>query len=332
MARFRGRAKDDQHRDGFSQRAAQPQHRRRDDTATTERQHGHPHHLPLGGSQRLRRFHLNGRGLPEHFSRYRGDDRQDHRRKDDAGGENGAAAGQGNVALLEQKQPPQVAIEKLRDRLEFGRQHEDSPQPEDDRRHRGQQINHRSERTRQPFRHVLGEEHRDPDRDRHGHYQRGYRAQRRDHEQVADAERQVFRTGGIEFGAGEEVRVVGTQRRDSANQQEYCDQQDRNDDRRTGGGGGQLEQLVAPPRLVRLSRLRRRPSLGRRTGEHPARHDTPDHAMAFTAVDNFDLNESGMGMYPLSAKPFWPAPMVLCRNALTAVPTWESGYFEQTIS
>ena len=28
------------------------------------------------------------------------------------------------------------------------------------------------------------------------------------------------------------------------------------------------------------------------------------HAIALTAVDNLDLKESGMGMYPLSAKPF----------------------------
>jgi hypothetical protein len=28
------------------------------------------------------------------------------------------------------------------------------------------------------------------------------------------------------------------------------------------------------------------------------------HAMALTAVDNLDLKESGMGMYPLSAKRF----------------------------
>ena len=31
---------------------------------------------------------------------------------------------------------------------------------------------------------------------------------------------------------------------------------------------------------------------------------TSDHAMALTAVDNLDLNASGIGIYPLSAKPF----------------------------
>jgi len=53
--------------------------------------------------------------------------------------------------------------------------------------------------------------------------------------------------------------------------------------------------------------------------------------MALTAADNLEPNASGMGMYPLSAKPFWPAPMVLCRNAFTAAPTCGSRYFEQTI-
>ena len=57
-----------------------------------------------------------------------------------------------------------------------------------------------------------------------------------------------------------------------------------------------------------------------------------DQAMALTAVDSLDLKASGIGMYPLSAKPFWPGPMVACRNALTAVPTWLSEYFEQTTS
>ena len=57
-----------------------------------------------------------------------------------------------------------------------------------------------------------------------------------------------------------------------------------------------------------------------------------DQAMALTAVDSLDLKASGIGMYPLSARPFWPGPMVACRNALTAVPTWLSEYFEQTTS
>jgi hypothetical protein len=57
-----------------------------------------------------------------------------------------------------------------------------------------------------------------------------------------------------------------------------------------------------------------------------------DQAMALTAADSLDLKASGIGMYPLSANPFWPGPMVDCRNALTAVPTWLSEYFEQTIS
>jgi len=54
--------------------------------------------------------------------------------------------------------------------------------------------------------------------------------------------------------------------------------------------------------------------------------------MALTAVDNRDLSPPGMGMYPLSDRPFWPAPIVLCSNAFTAAPACESGYFEHTIS
>src|ERR1700758_1496702 len=39
-----------------------------------------------------------------------------------------------------------------------------------------------------------------------------------------------------------------------------------------------------------------------------------------------------MGIYPCSVRSFWPAPIALSRNAFTAVPTWESWYFEHTIS
>ena len=36
--------------------------------------------------------------------------------------------------------------------------------------------------------------------------------------------------------------------------------------------------------------------------------------MAFTAAFNHNFHASGTGIYPLSARPFCPAPMVLCRN------------------
>ena len=54
--------------------------------------------------------------------------------------------------------------------------------------------------------------------------------------------------------------------------------------------------------------------------------------MALTAVDTFDWKSSGSGMYPLSASPAWPLPIVDCRNAFTALPVSASGYFEQTSS
>lgn len=100
---------------------------------------------------------------------------------------------------------------------------------------------------------------------------------------------------------------------------------------RTGSGGDQLEQSLAPSHLARISRCQRRLCPGR-SGQRPSGHAIADYAMALTAVDNLDLNASGMGIYPLSSKPFWPAPMVLCRKAFTAIPTWGSEYFEQTIS
>src|SRR5947209_7011024 len=73
-------------------------------------------------------------------------------------------------------------------------------------------------------------------------------------------------------------------------------------------------------------------SLARRAGTVAVGMMNVDQAIASTAVDNLVLKAPGIGIYPLSAKPFWPGPMVACRNALTAVPIWLSEYFEQTIS
>ncbi len=92
-----------------------------------------------------------------------------------------------------------------------------------------------------------------------------------------------------------------------------------------GEGGDRLEQSVARPCLGSVAG---RCSAGAVAVDMMAL----DQAMALTAVDSLDLKASGIGMYPLSAKPFWPGPMVACRNALTAVPTWLSEYFEQTTS
>ena len=58
------------------------------------------------------------RRLDEHLARDRGDDRQDHHRQHDAGGEDRAAAGHRRVAGLEQEEPAQVLVEPHRERLE----------------------------------------------------------------------------------------------------------------------------------------------------------------------------------------------------------------------
>lgn len=59
---------------------------------------------------------------------------------------------------------------------------------------------------------------------------------------------------------------------------------------------------------------------------------TSIHEMELTAANSRGLNSAGMGIYPVPARSFWPAPIALCRNAFTAIPTWGSGYFEHTIS
>ena len=48
---------------------------------------------------------------------------------------------------------------------------------------------------------------------------------------------------------------------------------------------------------------------------------TSHHLIESIAASSRGLNSVGMGTYPLLARSFWPAPIVLCRNAFTAAPT-----------
>src|ERR1700739_2414080 len=103
------------------------------------------------------------------------------------------------------------------------------------------------------------------------------------------------------------------------------------DDRRTIATSGSLESPSWSPCRTRASMAVSTGAVlvdGPATG-FPGPGAPQIHVMALTALLNPLFHASGIGMYPLSAKPFWPAPMVLCRNAFTAVPTCESGYFEQ---
>ncbi len=138
-----------------------------------------------------------GHGL-EDVAHHRSDERHDHQRQDQPGGEDADA---------ERRAREQRDAGGGQPRLDVGldqrREDEQAPDAVDDRRHAGEQFDRGAERAAQPQRAGLGEEHRDAETDRHGDQQRDRRgddgAVDRDHRAV-DV---VRRTPG---GAGQESR------------------------------------------------------------------------------------------------------------------------------
>ena len=71
----------------LAERAAEAEHRGGDDAGAAEGQHRHADDLPAGGAERQAASSCISRHLQEDLAARRGDDRQDHDRQHDAGGE-----------------------------------------------------------------------------------------------------------------------------------------------------------------------------------------------------------------------------------------------------
>ena len=188
------------------------------------------------------------RGLPEHFARYRRDDRQDHHRQHDARGEDRAAAGHRDVAVGEQRQPAQVCRSAIvRTASMTGASTKHPPQPEDDRRHRRQQVDDPTERTCASLGWCVVASGTSQCRSRSALPAAGAVAElstvTMSRSRMPNA--RLLRVGRRELGAGEEVRLVRAQRRYRLGQQEHGDQHDRHHDHQTRGGGEPLEYGVA---------------------------------------------------------------------------------------
>ena len=104
----------------------------------------------------------------EHLARDRGDDRRDHDRDDDPGGH---VAQAGLARVGEERLQDRDVAGRRRDVLvdvgERRAQHEERPQPVDDRRDRGEEVDGVDHGPAQPPRRDLGDEQRDPDAHRH---------------------------------------------------------------------------------------------------------------------------------------------------------------------
>ena len=107
-------------------------------------QHRHPHDLPLGGAERLGGFDVAARGLPVHLAGDGGDDRQDHHGEDDTRPRRSShrsrrcrSANSGNQ--------PSVSLRNCANGVIDGGENERAPQPEDDRRNGGEQVDDAAE-------------------------------------------------------------------------------------------------------------------------------------------------------------------------------------------
>ena len=165
------------HGDGLAQRAAQAEHRRGDDPGPAERQHRGADHLPLRGTQRPCGVDGLPRHLQEDLAAHRGDDRDDHDRQHDPGDQQRLAelAGGGGGLVVEDRDPAEIHRQPLLEALGVRDQEVQPPHAEHQRRHRRQQVDHRTERGRRPPGGVVRDEQRDPDRDRHPDQQRDER-------------------------------------------------------------------------------------------------------------------------------------------------------------
>ena len=263
--------------------------------------HRHPDHLPARRAERERRLLVQPRRLGEHLPRDRGDDRQDHDRQHDAGGEDRAAGHRGRAG--EERQERQVLVEPVVDRDQVRRQRAGAPQAEDHRGHRGQQVDHVGDRHGQPAGRVVRDEQRDAERERHRQQQRQDRGQDRAVDQRPDVRQEVVvrRVGGL--GLAEPGNSLDGEEDEHARER----RQDRQagDLRRTGE-----EAVAAAPGWLRRRLLRgggddghgaprcfwgtQRNASVRRTGK-PVRR-TP------TSVD------SGMVTSPRSGRRSWRPP------------------------
>src|SRR4051795_8202622 len=101
----------DRHGERLAQGAAEAEHGPADDTRAAVGEHRHADHLPAGRAQGQRRLAVQRRCLAEHLAGDRADDRQDHDREHETGGEHRAPGGGGWAG--EERQPARVLCEPL---------------------------------------------------------------------------------------------------------------------------------------------------------------------------------------------------------------------------
>jgi hypothetical protein len=153
----------------------------------------------------------------------------------------------------------------LEERLEMlgdpGSEDEDSPQAEDDARDRGEELDHRRDRRCELLRRDLGEEERDPDRDRDGDDERD---QRRQGGAVDEGERPELLGDGIPGLRPDEGETEVLDRRPGEVEDLVRDPAEQEHAARGRREGEPAEQRVAEPEPAALEAGRCRTGRGRR--------------------------------------------------------------------
>ena len=169
-----GVADDEGHRHRLAQRAAKPEHDAADHRDPRVGDHDRAHHLPGGAADAVGRFLVDRRHGLEHVAHGRGDERDDHHREDQRGGQDAGAERRACEQVLEHRD----AVERIDDRRAgciramTRRDDEEAPHAVDDRRHRGEQFHRGADRPAQPGRREFGQVERDAERERHREEQR----------------------------------------------------------------------------------------------------------------------------------------------------------------
>src|SRR5271169_6025394 len=204
----------DDKRDGhrLAERAAEAEHDAADNAGASEGQHDVPDDLSFRGTEGIGAFLEDRRHGLEHIAHDRRDERQHHDRQDEAGSEDADAERRAG----EQRADPRYLPERIDDRgldilLDERGEYEETPDAVNDAGDRRQQLDHRCERPLQPERADLGDEHRDPERNRNTDQHRDGRS---DDGPVDRRERPELLGHRVPDFGEHEREPEGTQRRD----------------------------------------------------------------------------------------------------------------------
>ena len=157
-------------RHGLAEGTAEADERGADDPAEGVAQADLAQHLPGRRTHPVAGLLGHTRDHEQDVAREGGDEREDHDRQDEAGGQDREAAALKGVAGAQEGQLAQPALGDRRRHafLHERHEHEETPHAEDDARDRGEHLDRGAQHARRPRRHELREQQGDDERERNG--------------------------------------------------------------------------------------------------------------------------------------------------------------------